>query len=75
VSAVFNALVDTKLAKFPVDTNPPGRLATAEDRYPAVPRPITVEASAVFNVFVDTKLAKLAVLTRPKSPRLGILER
>ena len=37
-------------------TNPPGRVvAVAEERYPAVPRPITV-------------LVKLAVVTEPPPP-------
>ena len=76
VSALFNADVETKLAKLAVLTNPPGITAAtvALDIYPAVPRPITVDVSALFNAdvetklakfAVDTKLAKLAVLTNP----------
>ena len=32
VSAVFNALVETKLARLAVDIRPPGSVATADDR-------------------------------------------
>ena len=40
--------VDTRLVKFAVLINPPGSLAvTALDRYPAVPRPATVDAICV----------------------------
>jgi hypothetical protein len=48
-----------------VDTNPPGRkAAVALDKYPAVPKPITVEPSCVAKYEVDTKVAKFAVDTK-----------
>ena len=44
-----------------MDTNPP-RLGILE-KYPAVPRPITVEPSCVARYEVLTKVARLAVDT------------
>ena len=35
--------VETKLARFAVETNPP--ITGSVDRYPALPKPITVEVS------------------------------
>jgi hypothetical protein len=80
VRAVFRKLVDTKLAKFAVETSP---LRLALEIYPAVPRPITVDvifeskkstksdpkASNVLvsresKKLVETKLARLAVETK-----------
>ena len=38
--------VDTRLARFAVDTKPyPPIFVSAVDRYPAVPKPVTVEVS------------------------------
>ena len=53
--------VDTCPARFAVDTKPP-RLGIL-DRYPVVPRPITVEPSCVVRYEVLTRVAKLAVDT------------
>jgi hypothetical protein len=47
--------VETKLARFAI---------ICDDRYPAVPRPITVDPSCVWRYEVDTRVAKLAVETR-----------
>jgi hypothetical protein len=51
--------VETKLRRLGVETTP-----GTEERYPAVPRPLTVEATWVSRYVVETKLAKLAVETR-----------
>ena len=70
-------VVETKVAKFALDTNPPK--AGILERYPAVPRPITVEPSCVARYVVETKpvrfavdtiSAKLAVLT--SEPRVTV---
>ena len=54
--------VDTKLAILAVLTRP-ARVGMLE-RYPAVPRPITVEPSCVWRYEVETRVAKLAVDTK-----------
>ena len=57
----------TKPAKLAVLTNPPGStvVPVALERYPAVPRPITVDVNCASKKDVLTKPAKLAVLTKP----------
>jgi hypothetical protein len=51
--------VETKLRRLGVETTP-----GTEERYPAVPRPLTVEATWVSKYVVETKLARFAVETR-----------
>ena len=60
--------VETKLARFAVETNPP--IAGNVERYPRVPRPITVEVSCEAKYVVDTKFDKFAVET--KEARLAV---
>ena len=80
--------VDTKFAKFAVLTT---EVQTIVERYPAVPKPITVEPSCVARYEVLTKFARLAVEIWParfavdtkfarlavetRPPILGILDR
>ena len=52
--------VETRLAKLAVETTP-GTL----ERYPAVPRPLTVETKELLKNEVETRLAKLGVETTP----------
>jgi hypothetical protein len=51
--------VETKFSRLGVETTP-----GTEERYPAVPRPLTVEATWVSRYVVDTKFVKLAVETK-----------
>ena len=49
-----------------VEINPSGRVAAvAEDKYPTVPKPITVDVSALSKNEVLTKSARFAVETNP----------
>jgi hypothetical protein len=59
--------VDTKFARFAVETNPP--ICGRDEIYPALPKPITVEVSWEAKYVVDTKFAKFAVET--KLPRFA----
>ena len=51
--------METKLIRLGVETTP-----GTEERYPAVPRPLTVEATWVSRYVVDTKLTKFCVETK-----------
>jgi hypothetical protein len=51
--------VETKLRRLGVETTP-----GTEERYPAVPRPLTVEATCVSRYVVETKLRRFAVETK-----------
>jgi hypothetical protein len=51
--------VETKLRRLGVETTP-----GTEERYPAVPRPLTVDAIWVSRYVVDTKLRRFAVETK-----------
>ena len=61
--ALFGGLNVMELTiKLPVDKV--RKLLICVERYPAVPKPITVEPSCVWRYDVDTSVAKLAVETR-----------
>ena len=71
---MFKLAVETKLRRLGVETTP-----GTEERYPAVPRPLIVEATWVSKYVVETKLIKLAVETKlikfaveTKLVRLGV---
>ena len=51
--------VETRFTRLGVETTP-----GTEERYPAVPRPLTVEATWVSRYVVETKLVRFAVETR-----------
>ena len=54
--------METKPARLAVLIRPPGIIvAVTLDRYPTVPRPITVDITALFSADVLTRPAKLAV--------------
>jgi hypothetical protein len=65
--------VETKDVRFAVETKPP--IAGSVDKYPALPRPITVDVSCEARKLVETRFAKFAVETTPETEIAVTLDR